>query len=72
MCVKGKSSNLEATDEPGTNLGEKHFVWNGAEKQTLLDFHHELAWDLILYPYRVDGLQQQKTSKCLRNNVVTH
>jgi hypothetical protein len=53
-------------------LGQKHFVWDGAEKQTLLDFCRDLAWDLILNPYCVVSPQQPRTNKCLRNNIVTH
>jgi hypothetical protein len=37
-----------ATSEVNMFLGQKHFVWDGAEQQTLLDFRRGLAWDLIL------------------------
>ena len=39
-----------ATSEVNMFLGQMHFVWDGTEKQTLLDFHRDLAWDLILNP----------------------
>ncbi|KAL3782157.1 hypothetical protein HJC23_004520 [Cyclotella cryptica] len=61
-------------DGNGVNmfLGQKHFVWDGAEKQTLLDFRRNLAWDLIMNPQRVVSPQQPRTSKRLRNNIITH
>lgn len=61
-----------ATSEVNMFLGQKHFVWDSAEQQTLLDFRRDLAWDLILNPYRVVSPQQPRTSKRLRNNIVTH
>ena len=53
-------------------LGQKPFVWDGTEKQTLFDFRVDLACDLILNPYRVVNPLKQRTSKQLWNNIVMH
>ena len=61
-----------ATLEVNMLLGQKHFVWDGKEKQTVLDFCCDLAWELILNPCRVVNPQKQRTSKQLRNSIITH
>ena len=52
-----------ATLEVNMFLGQKHFVWDGKEKQTVLDFRCHMAWELIINPCRVVNPQKQRTSK---------
>ena len=52
-----------ATSEVNMFLGQKHFVWDGKEKQTVLDFRCHMAWELIINPCRVVNPQKQRTSK---------
>ena len=61
-----------ATSEVNMFLGQKHFVWDGDKKQTVLDFCRDLAWELILNPCHVVNPQKQRTSKWLRSNIIMH